>query len=42
MTAGGEIDFGPLGIAVGHATDKIAREIRRLVGRAAPPLFAEP
>jgi protein-tyrosine phosphatase len=26
----------------GHATDKIAREIRRLVGRAAPPLFAEP
>jgi len=23
MTAGGEIDFGPLGIAVGHATDKM-------------------
>ena len=23
MTAGGEIDFGPLGIAVGHATDKL-------------------
>ena len=23
MTAGGEIDFGPLGIAVGHATDEV-------------------